>query len=382
MAGFEGADHRNGAGRPLHPNEANGHWQRLDEDYGALTRRGIRTVRESVGWRVFDEAGAAGERRLMQHAQVAAAHGLQVVWTLMHYGVPAGVDWHDGSFAERFARYCERVVRVLRRAGGPTPVYQPINEISFLAWAASETHLVHPHVPTSPAHGFALKRQLVGAALRGCDAIWSVVPDARIVHTDPVMHVVPPSNADELTRQAARHAREHQFQAWDMLCGRMAPELGGSPRYLDLIGINYYHSNQWEHGSNARLHWHLRDPRRLPFEALAREVWLRYERPLLVAETGHVGEGRAEWLDDVAASAARCRASGVPLEGICLYPAIDRPDWEDPLHWHQSGLWDLPGALQGDLTRVPDAPLQQRLLHWQHVLPGSPVHSHFNPTED
>ena len=51
IGGFEGADHVNGFGQPLDPNARNGHDARLDEDYAALTARGIRTVRESVGWR-------------------------------------------------------------------------------------------------------------------------------------------------------------------------------------------------------------------------------------------------------------------------------------------------------------------------------------------
>jgi hypothetical protein len=35
------------------------------------------------------------------------------------------------------------------------------------------------------------------------------------------------------------------------------------------------------------------------------------------------------------------RARGVPLEGVCLYPIIDRHDWDNPAHWHHSGLWDV-----------------------------------------
>ena len=46
-----------------------------------------------------------------------------------------------------------------------------------------------------------------------------------------------------------------------MLCGDIEPGLGGSRKHLDIIGLNYYHENQWEHGSNDRLHWHLNDPR-------------------------------------------------------------------------------------------------------------------------
>jgi hypothetical protein len=39
------------------------------------------------------------------------------------------------------------------------------------------------------------------------------------------------------------------------------------------------------------------------------------------------------------------------VEGLCIYPVVDRPDWDDPGHWHNSGLWDLrPG--DGRLERV------------------------------
>lgn len=32
---------------------------------------------------------------------------------------------------------------------------------------------------------------------------------------------------------------------------------------------------------------------------------------------------------------------GVDLHGICLYPIVDRPDWDDPHLWHKSGLWEV-----------------------------------------
>ena len=32
-----------------------------------------------------------------------------------------------------------------------------------------------------------------------------------------------------------------------MLSGRAEPQLGGAPKYLDVMGLNFYHSNQWEH---------------------------------------------------------------------------------------------------------------------------------------
>jgi hypothetical protein len=33
--------------------------------------------------------------------------------------------------------------------------------------------------------------------------------------------------------------------------------------------------------------------------------------------------------------------SGVPIEGVCLYPIVNFPWWDDGRHLH-NGLWDSP----------------------------------------
>ena len=127
-----------------------------------------------------------------------------------------------------------------------------------------------------------------------------------------------------------------------MFTGKLHPELGGHPRYLDMIGVNFYHSNQWNFGAE-RLRWEdePRDPRWIPLHQLLDEVHRRYGRPLFIAETSHVGVGRDRWMDEIADEVSKALQLGVPVHGICLYPIIDRPDWEDENHWHNSGLWDL-----------------------------------------
>jgi len=375
MAGFEGADHVNGHGEPLHINHRNGHLQHLAEDYRALGAFDIRTVRESIGWRLTHAAGAAGWTAVRAQAEEATRQGVQVIWTLMHYGWPRELDPFDRpeQFIDAFGTHCAEVARVIAPICGNTSVWQPVNEISFLSWAASSTGLIHPHIPSAPENGFRLKCVMVRAALRAMDAIRAVLPGARFIHTDPLVHIEPPMGAGPVASAAARQAHEHQFEAWDMLAGRIAPELGGDPRYLDVLGINYYHDNQWDHASGARLHWHLDDPRRRPFADLAEALWLRYRRPLVLSETGHVGEGRGAWLDHIGEELLDCRQRGVPFEGVCLYPAIDRPDWQTAGHWHHSGLWDVPGADAGDFTRRLCLPYARRLRHWQQALPPQPT---------
>jgi hypothetical protein len=137
-----------------------------------------------------------------------------------------------------------------------------------------------------------------------------------------------------------------------MLCGRLAPELGGDPKYLDIVGVNFYHVNQWEHAA-SQLTWNhnMRDPRWIPFHRLLRECHQRYGRPLVVTETSNVGQERAPWICDIANETRLALNNGLPLEGVCLYPIVDRPDWDDLNWWHNSGLFDVHRDGDGVLHR-------------------------------
>lgn len=200
-----------------------------------------------------------------------------------------------------------------------------MNEISFVSWGIS-VGLFTCEAIAEADRADAAKQQLVRATLAACDAIWLADPRARLLHCDPLIHIVP-DPADPASDVLARDMCDTQYQAWDMLSGRRNPELGGAPRYLDLIGVNYYHDNQWEQGSNRRLYWHLGDSRRLPLHQMLQQVWQRYQRPLLLAETSHVGSGRGSWILEIAAQVAQALLAGVELHGICLYPILDRPLW-------------------------------------------------------
>ena len=168
---------------------------------------------------------------------------------------------------------------------------------------------------------------------------------------------------------AADVHRRSQFESWDMLAGIQAPELGGHPRYLDIMGVNFYHSNQWEYGGE-RLRWEdtPRDPRWQPFHRMLAEVYDRYRRPLFIGETSHIGVGRADWLREIAAELWSANDSGIALEGVCLFPIIDRMDWNDENHWHNSGLWDLKRRRDGGLERVLHLEYAQELRHSQALL--------------
>ena len=391
MAGFEGADHRNAHGIPLDLVRANGHLEHLDDDYRRLAALGLRTVRESVGWRVSEPhgiaCGASPSRfdfsRALRFAEVADRHGLQLLWTLMHYGRPDDVDLFADDFADRLADFAAAAARALRGTAGEVAVYTPVNEISFLAWAISETQIIHPYKREIDARnrdggahrdvGWEAKWRLVRGALRAIEAIRAEDPSARVLHVEPLIHIAPPRHAPELAWRADEIA-EYQWQAWDMLAGRLFPELGGSIESLDLLGVNYYHNCQWELGAGW-LEWCDDDPRRVTLSSLLRKAARRYARPLIVAETSHIGSGRARWMADIGRELERARSAGVAVVGACLYPAVDRPDWNDAQHWHNSGLWDVvvDPADRAFLQRRLHAGYARRLRRAQQRLPRLPI---------
>jgi hypothetical protein len=296
-------------------------------------------------------------------ARAARETRTQVIWDLCHFGWPDHLDLFSPEFATALAHYGAATAQWLNCELEEPPWFVPVNEISFFSWAAGDEGSMYPFVT---GRGFELKTQLVRAAIAAMDAIWAAVPRARFVHVDPLIHVVAsPHHPEE--QGAAEAYRLSQFQAWDMLSGRLWPELGGHDRYLDTIGVNFYPHNQW--------FYNLKDFRRIrkftplsrkhplfrPLRDLLREVYARYGRPFFIAETGAEDRARAGWLRYVCQQTEAAINEGTPVEGICLYPILNHPGWIDDRHCHNA-LWDYPDA---DGERPIYKPLATELRKWR-----------------
>ena len=350
MGGFEGACHINRSGTRLDLIAATQHDVQAAADYRLVRAVGMATVRDGVRWPSVEHGGSYDFSSFIPMLQAALAEEVQVIWTFCHYGWPDDLDVFSAAWVDRFARYCGAIARIVADHTDQVPLYSPINEISFLCWAAGDVGgFIHPH---ARERGNELKRQLVRGAAAGIEAIWNVDRRARIVHVDPVIKVFPRRDRPDLVAEALQYDQS-QFEAWDMLSGRTEPQLGGRPEYLDVMGLNFYHSNQWEHGGD-RLRWEdePRDDRWVPLHQLLAGLYQRYQRPICLGETSHFGSGRARWVREIGNEIAAALRAGVPVEGVCLYPVIDRPDWEDANHWHNSGLFDLLHQPDGTLRRV------------------------------
>src|SRR5215213_1759752 len=333
MGGFECSTHRRRGGQRLDLVESTRHAEFAEDDYERLVKIGMKTARDGVRWHLIEREPFVYDFSSLENQICAMQNtGIQIIWDLFHYGYPDDLNIFSPEFVERFARFSAATAEFLQSKTDDTLFICPVNEISFFSWIAGDAGHFYPF---ARRRGSELKRQLVRATIKSIDAIRAVAPDVRFVQTDPAIHVTT-GKKDALSRRRAENYRRAQFQAFDMLCGRLKPELGGKPEYLDIIGLNYYFHNQWFYPNRHKIvrgHELYR-----PFNEILVEYYRRYNRPILIAETGIEDDERADWFRYICRQTQIAIDKGIPLEGVCLYPILNHPGWDDDRHCH-NGLW-------------------------------------------
>jgi mannose-6-phosphate isomerase-like protein (cupin superfamily) len=382
LGGFEASEHLNEDGLRLDQIAGTGHDVQVADDYRLCRRLGIAGVRESLRWVRNDRDGQLRLDEVRHMARLGREIGITQIWDVMHFGYPDGLDAGDPSFGdalvERIARFTEAAARAIRDETDAPLYLTPVNEISWAAWKAGEVGWM---APFWKGRGGEWKRILVRASLAAADAMWSVDPKATIVSVDPLVrnHVHPvvtdPVDRERIAEDVRRHNEDIVFEAFDLLAGRREPELGGSRRSLGIVGLNYYFGNQWLIGypDTPRQAIELGEEGLIPLHVLLGEVEARYGGPVLLTETGAPMDLRPRWVAMLHEEARRALHAGIDLAGLCLYPMITTPDWEDRTAFLEAGVvdtWPLP---DGTMTRFPQ-PLMidamraaQRELDPEHV---------------
>jgi beta-glucosidase/6-phospho-beta-glucosidase/beta-galactosidase len=331
MGGFECSSHIDKRRRRLDLIESTRHAEFALADYDRLLRHGIRTARDGVRWNLIEARPFEYDfSSLEPFVSAANQTGLEVIWDFFHYGYPTDIDIFSGDFLDRFAAFTVATAAYLtENLKGPLHIC-PVNEISFFSWIGAEKGLFYPGVK---GRADELKQQLVAASVVAVKAIRSIDPVATVMFPEPAIHVIPRDDSPQ-ARRAAEAYRRLQFRAIDLL------EKAGDENDLrmnDLIALNYYFHNQWRHPSRRKI------PRGhklyRPLSDILVEFHTRYQRPIIIAETGIEDDERADWFRYVCDQAAVAIENGVKIEGICLYPIVNHPGWADDRHCH-NGLWD------------------------------------------
>lgn len=358
LAGFECSSHRRPNGVRLDLLAATEHDRRAAADYRLMAEYGIRSVRDGLRWHLIERNPLRYDfSSFLPMLRAARDTGTQVIWDLLHYGWPDAIDIWSPSFIRRFADFARATAQVVKAETDEIPFYTPVNEISFWAWGGGDTEYLNPF---ARGRGGELKRILVRCVIAAIDAIREVDPRARFVLAEPLIYIFAKSAAPEDVRQADAY-NEVQFEAGDLLCGRLEPELGGGPQYLDIVGVNFYYNNQWFDGGRPV---YLGEGLHRPLHELLAWVYNRYQKPLFIAETGTESGGRAPWLHYVCDEVAEARQAGTPVEGICLYPILNHLGWDDDRHCHNGMFCGVApdGARTVDVRMAAELKRQQALL--------------------
>lgn len=369
MAGFECTDKLNVHGNRVDFINLTGHLKQMDEDYQNLSLFSIKTVREGIRWSVVEKQPYVYDWSVVEQIiRCGQRHGIQQLWDICHFGFPDDLTPLHPHFAARFAALCTAFVQCYRSVDATgTLIVTPFNEVGFLSWLGGEACGTAPYCRR---YGWQVKYALMKAYIKGIEALKAADPTIRILTTEPLVNMVPKTNATEQEKHYAAGIHELQFQVLEMLSGRLCPELGGQPEYLDLLGFNFYYNNQWIVDEEGFLPWMNEggDERWQPLSLLLEKVYQRYQRPILLTETSHPAEDRPHWIHFMANECKKVVQKGIPLWGICWYPIIDRPDWDHLTPWHQSGIWDVVENNDGQLQRILHQPSANALREAQALL--------------
>lgn len=333
MGGYECADHVNRSGERVNLLKETQHDTRIVEDYEMLASIGIKTVREGICWSAVEILPGVFDFSEVYNRMMAAEKlGIQQIWDLIHFGYPDGIYPTHPLFCERFTQLC-KAFALFYKTNSKQPLFVvPINEISFLSWHSGD---VRGTVPFAVNSGWDIKYHLCKAAILGIKMLKNIDPDCHIILVEPLVKI----QASDLQNDV-HQLNENQFQAMDIIGGRMCPELGGSEEFLEILGFNYYWNCQWEVNGEP-LPWPEVQQKRTPFSALLKMAYERYQKPIFISETGHFGTGRVQWLEEIKEECLLAKDNGVDLKGICIYPVTDRPDWDDLSSYSNCGIWDL-----------------------------------------
>ena len=348
------------------------HYEHADEDYAMLQSLGTAVAREGIPWPLVDKGAGTYDFSCIDGFLAAQRrHNVLPIWDLCHYGYPDDLDplGDVEGFVRRFEAYARAAARyVAERAHHEPLCFTPVNEPTFWGYMGGEWGWCAPF-GKSPEDRRAFTLALARADIAAVKAIRGDFPEARMVHIDPLIWVVPPRDRPDLAEEAHKEAYEDAYIAWDVISGLKHPEYGGSLETIDILGFNNYSFGQMEYQGGGKPNQPLEpgDDRIRPLCDLLEEGWAKYKRPCIIAETSGLFGGRADWLNDIVCESLAAVKRGVDLHGICLFPAVDMTDWHSG-KWLHMGIADVEELPTGALMRKPFVPYVEALHRWQRRL--------------
>lgn len=326
-----------------------GHRERWREDLALAAAVGATAVRYGLTWPEVETApGQYDFARVDAVLDEMQRLGLEPVWDLVHFGVPAYLagGYLDPAFPEAYAAYLEAFARRYR---GVVTKLTPWNEPYISVYFRAGFGIWPPHL--EGRDGFArLLAPVVTALHEGLRRLEDAAPDTQVWLNDgaDTFHPRRPEVAEE-----AGFRTLQRYAAFDLLLGKAVPgqethewllragfprevlaRCAAEPVRVDVIGLDYYPETEHDLdvGEDGRpVVTTARRPLGLAATALA--YHRRYGLPLFVAESSAAGsdEVRRRWIEWNMGEIAAARSGGADVVGYTWWPLFDHVDWDSLL---------------------------------------------------
>lgn len=319
--------------------EETGHYTRWKEDFQLVKDLGITMLRygppyhlvslgpDRYNWEFTDQVFTE------MHAR-----GIVPIVDLLHFGLPDWLgDFQNPDFPQQFAAYAvafaERYPWV--------QWYTPVNEIYLCARASTLLGFWNEAIKTDLAFVTALKHLCKASALM-MDAVATVRPDAVFMQSETAQFTHSRRRQDEARAEFCNQLRfvaldlhyAHPVQAEVLLYlmdnGLTRAEYEWFMRMKSgeraILGIDYYDANEAFIDDEGELQPY---GETFGWYVVARQYYLRYQRPLMQSETNVPNPEEApRWLWKQWHNVLQMREDGVPIVGFTWYGLTDFVDWE------------------------------------------------------
>jgi beta-glucosidase len=317
--------------------KATDHYHRYEEDFALLKKMNMNAWRFSIEWsRIEPEEGKwnpAAIEHYRRYLKRLKQLNIEPVVTLWHWTVPVWFE-EKGGFTKRaniayFVRFAEKVLDEL---GHDFRYVITLNEPEVYT---AKSFLVAEWPPQK--HN---KWQFFWTLMHLLNAHKKIYKLAKQKGRKYLVSI---------SKNAAYHyaGDDAWLSRWTAGLMRWAQDyfiLNRIRRHVDFIGLNYYFSNRYygyrlhnELGKQNDLAW---DMQPANIEKVLRELYDRYELPIIVTENGLADrddEQRKWWITQTLLAMHRAQQAGVKVEGYLHWSLTDNFEWSSGF-WPRFGL--------------------------------------------
>ncbi|MFC1622053.1 glycoside hydrolase family 1 protein [Patescibacteria group bacterium] len=328
-------------------NHACDSYNRFEEDFDLCVKLNNNAVRLGIEWaRIEPEQGKFDQKEIEHYKKVLRAakdRGLQTFVTLHHFSSPKWISWTKRKTPKHFANFAEKCAE---KFGELIDVYLTINEPQVYAMQ-SYLRGIWPPQKRNPWLSLVSQLNFIRAHNKAYKAI-KKVGDHKVGIVKNLVWF--------------RVSKDSKIKPIDWLATKVLQWLSGKfflgkiSRHSDLIGVNYYFTNETKNLKHKDPQDKISDMGWWLHPSGMEKVLLRlkkYKLPVYITENGLADaedKQREWWIKEILEHCHNAMEQGVDLRGYFHWSLIDNYEWAEGF-WPRFGLVEI--DRENNLERKP-----------------------------